>query len=120
MSDIELAIKRCKRLESLLTKHFAAEGRGLHEKISSVESELPFPLIKRLRFIATVRNRLVHEEDVDKLENRDDYLRACNAAEAELSKLAGIPTGLSWLRTLQVIIGILLLLAIVLFAWLWR
>lgn len=55
MSDIELVIKRCKRLESLLGKHFAADGRGLHEKVTSVEHALPNPLVKRLRFIATVR-----------------------------------------------------------------
>ncbi len=31
MGDIEIAIKRCKRLEKLLEVDFGAEGRGLHE-----------------------------------------------------------------------------------------
>ncbi|QDU30326.1 hypothetical protein ETAA8_54460 [Anatilimnocola aggregata] len=118
MSDIELVVKRCKRLESLLTEHFGADGRGLHEKISSVERELTPALVKRLRFIASVRNKLVHEADADKLQDRRAYLEACDKSELELKKLAGVPTGLSWPRTLQTIAFILLLigLVIILFA----
>jgi len=120
MSDIELTIKRCKRLESMLTKHFSATGRGLHEKISSVENDLPRPLVRRLRFVATVRNKLVHESDVDSLDNREDYVQACNSAEEELNRLAGIPLGLSWLRQLQIIVGIVVLVAILIALFFWQ
>ncbi|WP_425615251.1 hypothetical protein NA78x_005151 [Anatilimnocola sp. NA78] len=113
MSDIELAVKRCKRLEALLEKNFGADGRGLHEKVSSVERELTPALVKRLRFIATVRNKLVHEADTDTLQDRRAYLTACDSSELELKKLAGIPTGLPWVRQLQIVMGILLLIGIV-------
>lgn len=88
MSDIELAIRRCKRLETLLEEERGARGRGLHEKVSSVEHTLPAALVKRLRFIATVRNRLVHEPDSNRLDNRRDYEQACDQAERELHQLS--------------------------------
>ena len=47
-------------LETLLVAR-GATGRGLHEKISSVVGRLPDGIERQLRFIATVRNRLLHE-----------------------------------------------------------
>ena len=88
MGDIEIAVTRCKRLETLLEEEFNAAGRGLHEKVSSVQDELPLPLVKRLRFIATVRNKVVHEAAVTGLENRRDYEAACDLAEKELKRLS--------------------------------
>ncbi|MBX7105553.1 MAG: hypothetical protein K1X57_15830 [Gemmataceae bacterium] len=87
MSDIEFAVKECKKLEALLETGFGATGRGLHEKVSSVEKKLPPPLVRRLRFIATVRNKLVHEPDHDKFENEYDYHQACAAAGDELRRM---------------------------------
>ena len=87
MNDYELAIKRCKRLEELLDQGFGASGRGLHEKLTSVQSRLPQPLVKKMRYIATVRNRLVHETSVDRLEDKNGFETACNAAEQQLSAL---------------------------------
>jgi hypothetical protein len=87
MSDIELAIKRCKRLETILEESLGASGRGLHQKVSSVENALPRPLVKRLRYIASVRNKLVHEPDSDQLDDRRDYEQACDQAERELHQL---------------------------------
>ena len=58
--DISLVIVSSKQLESLLEQDFGATGKGLHEKISSVE-EIPLDLQRKLRKIATIRNRLVHE-----------------------------------------------------------
>jgi hypothetical protein len=117
MSDIELVIKRCKRLETLLEEELGASGRGLHEKVSSVQEQLPQPLIKRLRFIATVRNKLVHEPDSDRLDNRSDYERACDVAEKELKKLSGHQdsTSHSWATSsgvMVLIIGLLVLLLV--------
>ena len=110
MSDIELAVKRCKRLETLLEHDFAAAGRGLHEKISSIEGELPEPLVKRLRFIATVRNQLVHEADQNNFENRADYVRACDLAEKELQRLAKRSTGAvrSWATSTGMVVALLI------------
>lgn len=91
MNDYELAITRCKQLESLLEKEFGASGRGLHEKVSSVEGKLPEPLRKKLRFIATVRNKLMHDASYAKLDDPESYIRACDTARADLYKLIAPP-----------------------------
>jgi len=63
MSFIESVLAKTKRMESLLENNFRATGRGLHDKASSVEGTLDANTIKRIRYIATVRNRLMHEAD---------------------------------------------------------
>src|SRR5688500_142052 len=87
MSDIELAITRVKALETLL-EGLGATGKGLHEKVTSVQNRLPQPLVKKLRFVATVRNKIVHESDYKQLDDRDGFVRACDEAEAEINALA--------------------------------
>lgn len=65
MSNIELAVKASKELEGILEQKFNAQGRGLHEKATSVQHLLPASLIQQLRFIAAVRNQTVHESDYE-------------------------------------------------------
>jgi hypothetical protein len=84
MSDIDLAVSRTKILESLLEQGLGAAGKGLHEKVSSVQDKLPAPLVKKLRYIATIRNKIVHESSYDKIDDRAGYTRACDEAEADL------------------------------------
>jgi hypothetical protein len=83
MSDIALAITRVKALESLL-EQLGATGKGLHEKVSSVQDRLSPELVKKLRFIATVRNKLVHDANYSQLDDRDGFLQACDEAVAAL------------------------------------
>lgn len=87
MSDIELAISRVKVLESLLEQALGAAGKGLHEKVSSVSDRLSPALARKLRFIATIRNKIVHEADYTRMDDRDGFARACDEAEAELKSL---------------------------------
>lgn len=63
MSDIERVIRASKSLEKLLEQQYGAEGRGLHEKASSVEDQLDAASLKSLRWVATMRNKVVHEDD---------------------------------------------------------
>ncbi|AMV23058.1 hypothetical protein VT84_01510 [Gemmata sp. SH-PL17] len=91
MSDIELAITRTKALEALLEQAFNATGKGLHDKVTSVQNRLPQPLVRKIRFVATVRNKIVHESDYKHIDDRDGYIRACDEAEAELRALAAPP-----------------------------
>ncbi len=58
----ELVIERTKEIESIL-KNEGAVGRGLHSQLSSMEHRLDKKLIKQIRFIATVRNKLLHEHN---------------------------------------------------------
>src|SRR6478672_5344497 len=91
MSDIELAITRVKGLESLLEQALGATGKGLHEKVTSVQGKLPQPLVKKLRFVATVRNKIVHETSYQQIDDRDGFVRACDEAEAELKAMLAPP-----------------------------
>lgn len=88
VSDVDLAISRCKKLESLLERH-GATGRGLHEKTSSLTARLPAETIRQLRFIATVRNRILHEADYERIDDRPGFLRACDEAEQAIHDALG-------------------------------
>lgn len=57
------AIDIARRLESAL-ETLGAQGKGLHEKVGSVEDRLPAALVSKLRYIASVRNKIVHEDEV--------------------------------------------------------
>lgn len=83
MSDVELAVTKAKTLEALL-EAIGATGKGLHEKVTSVQSRLPPPLVKKLRFIATVRNKIVHEANYQQIDDRHGFAAACDDAEAQL------------------------------------
>ena len=91
MSDMELAVTRAKRLESLLEQSLGATGKGLHEKVTSVQDRLSPALVKKLRLVATVRNKIVHESDYTQIDDRARFLRACDEAEAELRALGAPP-----------------------------
>lgn len=62
MSFLEAVLRRTKRLERLLEEKYQAVGKGLHEKTTSVERQLSAPVVRQLRFIASVRNKLMHED----------------------------------------------------------
>ena len=87
MSDIDLAVSRSKRLEQLLEQKLGATGKGLHQKASSVEARLPPRLLRELRLVATVRNKIVHENDYQKIEDRPGFIRTCDDAERQLKSI---------------------------------
>ena len=77
-SDIDIVVTQSKTLEALLEQKFGATGRGLHEKLSSIEYQLEAGLVKNIRWIATLRNKVVHENF--QLTNQNDFLRSCQRA----------------------------------------
>jgi len=87
MSDIDLAIRSSKRIETTLVRLFNARGKGLHEKLSSVEKKLPAGLVRRIRYIATIRNKLVHEHEYRKIDDRSSFKRAVRHVNRELRRL---------------------------------
>ena len=56
---------------------------GLHERISA--AELPPVLEKQLRYLATVRNSLVHDIRITKLDDRDGFVNAFLSCRSQLS-----------------------------------
>jgi len=87
MSDIDLAIKRSKRIEQILRKEFKASGKGLHELLSSVERNLPRDLVRDIRLVATVRNKLVHDAEYTRIDDKQRFIAAADDAESGLRKL---------------------------------
>lgn len=86
MADVELVVRWSKRFESALASRHGATGRGLHEKIDSVERDLPRGLVRDLRLVATVRNKIVHEDGYDRIERKREFLDACTRAERALGE----------------------------------
>ncbi len=64
MSQIEIAVLASKKIEALLRDGFGAQGRGLHEYLANIEHRLPAAVVKKGRYIASLRNQVVHHDGV--------------------------------------------------------
>lgn len=84
MSHIEAAVKASKKIEGILRDSFGAEGRGLHEYLSSVEHKIPDDILRKARFIASVRNKVVHHDE--EIFDLNDFNKAVEE----------VLTGLAW------------------------
>ncbi|MDF2155893.1 DUF4145 domain-containing protein [Vibrio sp. CAU 1672] len=84
MSEIENVVMRTRKLEQLLRTKYHAEGKGLHQLITSCEERLPHDVIAKLRFIATVRDKVVYDEDYQ-LDDRKGFMAVCDDCEKELT-----------------------------------
>lgn len=84
--DLSLVIFSAKELEQVLEQHFEGTGKGLHEKISSATG-LSEDLKRRLRRIATIRNKLVHEVGFDHIPDRTRFKAEFESSKAELLKI---------------------------------
>ncbi|KAJ2987474.1 hypothetical protein HDV02_006116 [Globomyces sp. JEL0801] len=86
-NDYELVITISKELEYILETEFQATGKGLHEKISSVESKLTNTLVKQMRYLATIRNKLIHQRDFHHIPDRNQFIANFESAMGELKLL---------------------------------
>jgi amino acid transporter len=74
MNDIyRQVIEQTKKIETLLVDRLGAQGRGLHEKTDSIEALLSDNVVKKIRYIASVRNKLMHEDGY-LIENINHYI----------------------------------------------
>ncbi|KDO27879.1 hypothetical protein SPRG_07151 [Saprolegnia parasitica CBS 223.65] len=85
-NDYELVIKCSKELEFILEHDFSATGRGLHEKISSATS-LPPELARQMRYLATIRNKLIHERGFDAIPDRANFIAKFEQSAKELETI---------------------------------
>lgn len=74
-TNYEKVIECSQKLEKFLEKNLNAKGKGLHEKVSSVEDELSKNDIKSFRLIATLRNTIIHEGKT--VENLERFETTC-------------------------------------------
>lgn len=84
MSDIEKVVLASKRLEGLLRKQHGATGKGLHE-LTEDAKDLPKQAVKKLHYVATLRNKVIHEEGYDHLDDPKSFDRAVGELEKILS-----------------------------------
>ncbi|MEM0982416.1 MAG: DUF4145 domain-containing protein [Planctomycetota bacterium] len=109
MSDIDRIIRLSKQIESHLERRHGASGKGLHEKISSIERKLDETSVRHLRYIATIRNKLVHEDDYNRIDDKDQFKRRSKAA----LKAVGLKKGPPKLLIAAILIAILAAIATV-------
>ena len=95
-NDYELAIRLSKELEYYLEKHFNATGRGLHEKITTAQrnfnqqhKDIQFPqhLVKNMRRLATIRNRLIHDRSYHAIDDKNGFIQTFKSSHQQLQQL---------------------------------
>lgn len=82
----EIVVKNTKKIEAILN-NMNAEGSGLYEKSLSIQNKLDKKTLNSIRFVSTVRNKLLHEDGFEfspKL--LKDFLIQCQSIENTLSK----------------------------------
>jgi hypothetical protein len=90
-NDYELVIKASKTLETIFERDFHTQGRGLHEHINSAaDNHIPIPaaVVKKLRFIATIRNKLIHDSNFNQVPDRSVFMQLYEECKVALSDLA--------------------------------
>jgi hypothetical protein len=89
-NDFELAIRSSKELEWILEQEFGASGKGLHEKITSASHKCPEltpSLVRNMRYLATIRNKLVHERGFDAIPDRSLFITKFETSQQELKTM---------------------------------
>jgi len=87
MGQIETVVQLTRKIESLLDKA-GASGRGLHEKVTSIESKLDDRTVKQLHWIATMRNKTMHEHGFS-INDMDRFEESCSRVTDKLESLVG-------------------------------
>ena len=95
MSEIEVVITWSRRLEQVLISRYGATGRGLHSLTTSAARVLPEGAERALRWVATVRNRVVHDDSF-RLRNPRGFARKARRLERELVRGALRPRSRWW------------------------
>lgn len=87
-SDIDLVVRTTKQLRQRLLDDLGAHGLSFHECLDSLIGRLPDEDMRRLRFIATVRNKILTEVGTDTLDSRAGFVQAVEKADAGITLLA--------------------------------
>ncbi|KAI2494977.1 hypothetical protein MHU86_19537 [Fragilaria crotonensis] len=88
-NDFELVIRATKDLEHLLETEFGAPSTkqtGLHDKISHAQASagLTPDTVRRMRYLVTLRNKLVHDHEFNSLPDRQYFASSYDQVEKEL------------------------------------
>ena len=61
MSDLQTVVSGAKAIEKVLVEEFGAKGRGLYANMASSRIPIPQAMQRRIRYVAAMRNKSVHE-----------------------------------------------------------
>ena len=96
-NDFELVIRATKELEFLLETHFLPpltmsqdKTIGLHDKISMARingKPLPDHAIRKMRFLVTLRNKIVHDHECNSIPDRPRFVKDFDEVEKSLREL---------------------------------
>ena len=87
-SSIEVVLNNTKNIESLITKKFSPVGKGLIEKVKSIEYSLPASLAKDIKHIGRIRNKFAHDSGFSMSENDIlEFVNLCNRVILEVTEL---------------------------------
>lgn len=69
-----------------MKEHFHAEGKGLHEYLNclTLKDKIDERIIQKMRYIATIRNKLIHDHSYQKLDDRTKYVECYQTSRAAL------------------------------------
>lgn len=82
----EVVVKNTKKIEAILN-NMNAEGSGLYEKSLSIQNKLDKKTLNSIRFVSTIRNKLLHEDGFELSPKLlQDFLAQCQSIENTLSK----------------------------------
>lgn len=85
-----ITVDLSRKLEAILGQ-LGASGKGLHEKATSVQHLLPAKLLSKLRYVASVRNKLSHDDVVLADAEFNQFVASARATLEELGQLATQP-----------------------------
>jgi len=86
MSDLQTVVSGAKTIEKVLVEEFGAKGRGLYANMASSRIPIPQALQRRIRYVAAMRNKSVHELRLD-LGDPAAFTERCARLVEELREL---------------------------------
>ena len=80
MNPLNTLDKHHDHLAHLLKTHYHAKGEGLDQQINSCQQRLPHELLPKLRFLARIRTKCSHGENVgtDELKKYHRLYKECD------------------------------------------
>ncbi len=88
--ELAQIIHYTREIETIIKSKFKVDGNGLHQYIDSIQKYFDAAFIKDLRYLATMRNKSMHEHDF-KLNNLKSYENLAIKTIAKLNEYKPIP-----------------------------
>lgn len=86
-NEFEMVIRASKELEFVLEEEFGSKSKGLHGKITEARRFLTSKLVRDMRYLATIRNRMVHEQGYDDLPSKEKFVATFESSAEELARI---------------------------------